>query len=633
MFQINMLNSFQTIIQKINIIQRYLFIQFYIVLVSLLLCGAVLADQPPGFKLHGRVTGIGTCLVTIIGPGPEKGTERLYASHIYSGNTLDIVATDPLTGETDVFTSPLASESGAWAIVVGSDGQVYIGTLPTAHIMRVDWKSKKLVDMGRPSITEQYIWQLVLGSDDNIYGCTYPNAKLIRFNPATGKGEDLGRMSMTEQYGRTIASDNKGFVYIGIGTAKRDLVAYEIATGQHKSILPQNMGGLGFVTFVRGIDGAVYANPGGEGKWLSLKGFAATSIVKSAVPTAPPLMLANGHQVIYNGRNVSLQKQEGKAFQSTVSYRGKSRDVFRLGLGPDDRLYGSTAMPGDFFWASPESDQWGEIANAGKGEIYSFLSWRDKLIAAAYVFPSPVMVYKPDQSWKPGPKPEDNPWQIYYQGRNEGWRPMAMIVGPQEKVYIGAMSGYGLLGGPLCVFDPQTGKLDQYMHVVKDHSVVALAVTTEDMIVGGTTVAGGGGSHPTQADAKVFLWDPVKREKLFETVAVTGNSSIEALGVGKTGLVYGFVNKGIMFVFDPKKRKIISTKISGIGNIIYNAIGRYADGSLYGLHTGGIFTIDEQNRAVKQVAAYPRGITGGFGIRGNRIYFTSGPDIVSYGAP
>jgi hypothetical protein len=610
---------------------RFLFTLSNSVLALLIFCSTLTAaDQPPGFKLHGRFTGIGLSLATVIGPGPAKGTERLYASHIYNGDTLDIVATDPLTGETDVFSSPVAGEIGAWAMVLGPDGHVYIGTLPTAHIMRVDWKTKKLVDMGRPISNEQYIWQLTVGHDKNIYGCTYPSAKLIRFNPATGKSEDLGRMSKTENYGRFISADNKGFVYVGIGMA-RDLVAYEIATGQHKSILPQDMKGQGAVYVVQGTDGIVYASAGG--KWIRLDGFTATSVAGNSGPITPPLTLADGRHVSYEGRSVSVQNQDGKAVQSTTGYRGKNLGIFLIGLGPDDRLYGSTGMPAHLLWASPDSDQWGEIANAGSGEVYSFLAWRDKLIAAGYGLTTPVMLYKPDQPWKPGPKPEDNPWQISYKGQTTTWRPMAMIAGPQEKVYIGAISGYGLLGGPLCVFDPATGKLDQYSHVVQDHSVVALAVTAEGMIVGGTTTSGGGGSHPTQTEAKIFLWDPLKREKLFETVAVSGNSSVDALGVGKDGLVYGFANKGFMFVFDTRIRKIIYTKPTGIEQVIFNAIGRGADGNLYGLHAGGIFTIDEKEREIKQIATYPPGVTGGFAIRGKRIYFTSGPQIVSYMLP
>lgn len=615
--------------------KHYLFHSLCAALALLIFYSSAMADQPAGFKAHGRFTGIGGRLETLVGPGPGKGSDWIYASHAYDGKPFDIIAVSPLTGASNVFTSPVAGEAGAWAMVAGADGNVYIGTIPTAHIMRVDWKTKKLIDMGQPSSSEQSIWQLTLGSDNNLYGGTYPSAKLIRFNPATGRSEDLGRMSMTENYSRFIMADNRGFIYIGIGMAKRDLVAYEIATGEHKSILPQNMGGTGSVTFMRGGDGAVYANPGNQGKWLSLKGFSATPMVGSPGQLSPQMVLSDGRRVTYDDGSVIVKNQKGKTDKLTTGYRGKEMNIFRIVLGPDDRLYGSTAVPGYFFWASPENDEWGTIANAGKGEVYSFLSWRDKLISAAYGFPAPVMVYRPDQPWNPGPKPEQNPLQIFYEGRNDGWRPKAMIVGPREKVYIGAVPGYGLLGGPLCLFDATTGKFDQYTQVVKDQSVVALVATKEGLIVGGTDVHGGGGSRATQSEAKIFIWDPVKNEKIFETVPVPGNTLIEALAVGQDGIIYGFAGKGkgVMFVFDPRAQKIRDVFSNNLGHVIYNAIGRGSDGHLYGLYTGGIFTIDEQKRTMKQLASYPPGITGGFAIRGERIYFTSGPQIVSYKLP
>jgi hypothetical protein len=100
-----------------------------------------------------------------------------------------------------------------------------------------------------------------------------------------------------------------------------------------------------------------------------------------------------------------VKNHSGKSEKFTTGYRGKDMNIFRIALGPDDRLYGSTAVPGYIFWASPENNELGTIAKAGKGEVYSFLSWRDKLILAAYGFPAPVMVYKPDQPWNPAPRP------------------------------------------------------------------------------------------------------------------------------------------------------------------------------------------------------------------------------------
>lgn len=602
-----------------------------LLLILLLVVASVAGAQvPPGFKLHGKFLGIGGGLNQVVAPGPEPGSQRLYASHIYGGDTLDIVATDPLTGKTDVFASPVASECGAWAMAVGNDGRVYIGTLPAAHVMVVDWAQKKLVDLGRPSETEQYIWQLAKGSDGKFYGCTYPNAKLVRFDPATGKGEDLGRMSETENYAREVACDDQGFVYVGIGMAQKDLVAYEIATGKHQSLLPPALAGPGSVSVYRGVNGTVYAN---TGKLLQMNGFNAPVEVAGEASPRPPLVLADGRAVRYDGKTVSVVQADGKVESHPTGYRGKSQGLFRIALGPDGRLYGSTAMPIHFFWADPDSEAWDEIAVAGGGEFYSFLPWQDKLIGAAYSAPSPVMLYDPKRPWEPAAKPDGNPWQIHYEGENSGWRPQALIAGPEGKVYIGAVSGYGALGGPLCVYDPATGKIDQYMHVVKDQSVAALAVLPNGLIVGGTTIGGGGGSHPTQTEAKLFLWDPAKREKLFETVPVPGEGSIIALGVGTNGLVYGFAGFDKLFVFDPATRKVVQTGPQSLGNVVYNALGPGPDGKLYGLASRGIFTLDEATHTQKLVAEYPGGISGGFALRGRQIFFFQGPQIVSYTLP
>ena len=609
------------------------------VALAAVLCSSV-ACAAEGFQTHARFTGVGACLKQLIGPGPEAGSERLYASHIYGGSTLDIVAVDPLTGKADVFSSPLPSETGAWAMALGPDGQVYVGTLPQARVLRLDWAQRKsarggsanggLVDMGRPSATEQYIWQLALGSDKKLYGCTFPGAKLVRFDPATGKGEDLGRMDDRELYARSVAADDKGFVYAGIGMAARHLVAYEIATGQHRDILPAEFGGVGSCSVWRGDDGKVY---GAGGQNLLLDGWKATPIAAGRQRPEPPLKLADGRIVTYDGHTIWVRDPKtNQTAQHPVEYKGKSQSLFRIGLGPDGRLYGSTAMPIHFLWADPDSDRWEEIGQPGSGEFYSFLACKDVLIGAAYGGDAPIMIYRPGRPYAPGKTPADNPWLIHYAGENAGWRPMALIQGPGDKAYIGAVSGYGKLGGPLCVLGPATGKVDAYPDLVKDQSVVALAALPDGRIVGGTTVGGGGGSHPTQKEAALFLWDAQRREKVFETVPVPGQGSIAALAVGRDGMVYGFAGP-TLFVFDPRSQKVLETAPHGLDTVVYNAVGPGPGGELYGLARGGIFTIDVEKRRPRVLAKYPGGIEGGFAIRGRQIFFTSGPQIVSYTLP
>jgi len=588
------------------------------------------ADRPPpGFTLHAVVQGEGKILNALIAPGPEAGShsEWIYASYINLVGTLDIIAINPSTGKSAVFASPLTTEHGAWAMVEGADKQVYIGTLPSAHIMRVDWKTHALVDLGAPSSHENYIWQLALGSDGKLYGGTAPHAKLVRFDPASGKSEDLGRMSQTEDYARYVAADNRGFVYIGIGMVKGDLVAYDIATGEHRTILPAGQDLKGTITVVRGADGRVYAR---LDHWVQLSGWKTTP---SLEPPIKPLDLSNGQRVSFIGSDLFSREPDGKiANHFATSYERRPQEIFHIAKGSDGRLYGSTSMPIQFFWADPSSAAQGDIGEAGQGEFYSMLTWHDRVLAAAYAATAPIISYNPKRTWAPGNSENNNPWWIHYSGENESWRPLAMINGPQDKVYIGALPGYGELGGPLCVLDPATGKVAQYRNVVADQSVIALAALPSGMIAGGTTIQGGSGSHPTQKNAKLFLWDPKTRKKVFETIPVNGQGTIDALAVGHNGMVYGFAGS-TMFVFNPATRKIIGTTPTNMSDVIPNALGSGPRGVLYGLTHMAIFTIDERTNRPLILASYPGGIDRGFAISGSNLYFAQGAQLVSYQLP
>ena len=293
------------------------------------------------FKLLATYHGVGKVVASVVGPGPTQGSERLYQSYFHSGNTFEIVSIDPDTGVYEVFVSPVASEEGARALAVGPDGNIYIGTLPRAHIMHLNPRTGEFKDMGRPSKTEYYIWQLTLGADQKLYGATYPSAKLIRFDPTTGKGEDLGKMDPKEQYARSIAASDDGFIYTGIGSQKTHMVAYEIATGHHRDILPKKYQVRGFARVYRGEDGQVYGQIGKQ--HFRLEGWKATPIPASDARKE----LSNR---LKDKRSVQTEKDAIRISTSSENdetirpfrYTGKEIAVFRLGLGPDGIIYGST---------------------------------------------------------------------------------------------------------------------------------------------------------------------------------------------------------------------------------------------------------------------------------------------------
>jgi len=577
--------------------------------------------------------GLGGVLASTVGPGPAPGSERLYQSYIYIGGTLDLVSIDPETGRHQVFEAPVKSESGAWGLVAGPDGRIYLGTLPHAHLLRLDPATGEFADLGQPSESEQYIWQLAVGADGKLYGCTYPSAKLVRYDPATGRSEDLGRMDPVEQYARHVAASDDGFVYVGIGTSTAHLVAYEIATGEHRDVLPEAYRVTGTATVHRSDDGRVYAQAGGQTFWLDRWQVVP---VDDAARRAPANRLRDGRLVeVAKGTVRVRDPRTGDEQVHPFRYTGKAIDVFRLGLGPDGLLYGSSVLPIHFFRVEPRTGGLEEIGRLGGGEFYSFLRLGRWLLGAAYSGDAPLMRYDPRRPFAPGRDAQSNPVLITYEGQNSAWRPMAMIAGPDGQVYLGAVAGYGLLGGPLVVWDPATDRVQSFHHVVRDQSVVSLAVAGE-LIVGGTTIGGGGGSHPTQTEARLFLWDPATQQKLFECVPVPGATQITDLIATPNGRVYGIAataGRATLFTFDPVARCMVHTAALPFARAIYNSVAVAPDGRVWGLADRGIFAIDPESDSVQLVTELPERITAGFACDGHHLYFACGPAIYRYSLP
>ena len=152
-------------------------------------------------------------------------------------------------------------------------------------------------------------------------------------------------MSTTQQYAEYIAADSLGFVYVGIGTAKRDLVAYEIATGRHRSILPARYGGTGFVDVYRGADGCAWASTAPT-VWLGLHGWNATVDATWPGPALPACstaektgtsqnvcLLPDGRKIFYTGGSVTTETENTNETHVT-GYTGRPLNIFRIGLGP-----------------------------------------------------------------------------------------------------------------------------------------------------------------------------------------------------------------------------------------------------------------------------------------------------------
>lgn len=559
--------------------------------------------------------------------GPNgRGGEALYFNFNQISGKLFLVQVDPDTGEARQFNAP--EGPGAWALIAGPDERIYLGTWDGGLVLRFDPKhpDKGIEVVGKPSPTEEYLWQYDLGKDGKLYACTYPQAKLVSFDPKTGAMEDLGRMHPTEMYSRSVAVGPNGKIYLGVGTEKGDLVVFDPATKQHRSLLPPGLEGTEGWTTVgvsRRSDGNVYAEFGTNLMRLDDE----TPVRVETAPDRPQLKLRDGRVVslFERGRFTLLDPKTGKTVDRTFKYAGNGDHIFMVGAGPSNCVYGSTAMPLEVFRYDPAADRSEHLGQMPGGEVYSMLEREGKLYLC-YYGGAIMNLYDPAKPfWKHGTGADSNP--ISFGGVGDGHlRPRAMIYGPEGSICVGSEPPYGQLGGAIGVWDPKQNKtIENYRHVITNQSIVSLAWEPKSgLIFGGSGNYGGGGTRAVEKEAKFFAFDPRKKEKVFETVLAPGARNYPAT-LAANGKVFTTVGDK-MFIFDPREMKVSQT-IQLPGPQVEISLGQLRDGRLVGLTTKGVYVVDAARGEVVQTEKAPVPVRCGFALVDDMVYFGSNAEL------
>jgi outer membrane protein assembly factor BamB len=591
----------------------------------------VQAASPGEFEFLGIPVRVGGLMGCVVGPDGQGG-ESLYFSFNQISGKLFLVQVNPDTGAARQFNAP--EGPGAWALIAGPDGKIYLGTWDGGLILRFDPRQpdQGIQVVGKPSPTEEYLWQFDLGKDGKLYGCTYPNAKLVSLDPATGKMEDLGRMHPTEMYSRSVAVGPNGKVYVGIGTEQGDMVVFDPATREHRSLIPPGLrGAAGWKTVgvSRRSDGNIYAEFGTN--LMRLDDETATRI--QTAPERPPMKLRDGRTVtsFERGRFTLFDPKTGQAQERTFRYVGNGDHIFMVGAGPSNCVYGSTAMPLEVFRYDPHSNRSEHLGAMPGGEVYSILPYEGKLYLR-YYGGAVMNLYDPSRHfWKFGASRESNP--VSFGGVGDGHlRPRAMIYGPNRRIYIGSEPPYGELGGALGVWDPARNQtIENYRHLVTNQSIVSLAWEPKSgLLFGGSGNCGGGGTRPVEKEARFFAFDPQKREKVFEATLSAGAHNYPAT-VAVGGQVITTVGN-TLFVFDPATMRVVRTVALPAAQLEI-ALGEYRAGQLVGLTSQGVYVYDVKLDAVVHTAKAPVPVQCGFALVDDAVYFGSKAELWRYRLP
>lgn len=608
------------------------------------LCAAGMAAAAGPFEALGVPVRKAGLMGTLVGPGPEPGSERIYFNFRQDGGKLFLVAVDPATDAAEQFQSPVGT--GAWGFIVGPDNRIYLGTHEgpdpgdSGQILVFDPKKPDagIQIVGRPSPTETYIWSYAVGEDGTLYGCTYGHAKLVSYDPKTGALADLGRMDPAQKYTRSICTGPDGRIYLGVGYGRANVVVYDPATGEAKSILPDTLRSTPDQTVAsvhRGEDGRVYVSVASVEQVYVVENDALEPVDKAS-PAVPQARFKDGRVV----RNASLDgtyeiaHPDGTVEAKSFEYAGAGSGIFVVDTGPQGRIYGGTYMPNEMFWFDPATGAMGNPGNPTEvsGEIYSMLEHDGALYVCAYPG-SFLSRWNPATPWDYGRGPEHNPRGFGRLGPGH-LRPRAMIHGPGGRIYIGSYPEYGKHGGALGVWDPEKDALvENYHHLIKNQAVVSLVYDPEtDLVFGGSATAGGGGTNPIEPEAKFFAFSAAEKGLVFEDAPFPGEQSIRALvRVGRR--IFGVAGGDELFVYDVDAKDYVHKADLGVGSVRDCSLGLWQDGQLYGLSASRVFRIDPKTFAVEKLATYDGEIRCGFALDEHGVYFGDRATLMRYNWP
>ena len=584
-----------------------------------------------------------------VGPDEKGEMTRLYAVFTQNAAPVFLVQIDPYTGVARQFNAPKGTHP--WGLVVGPDNCVYIGTAGDEAqgglLLKFDPAApdKGLVNLGKMAASETYVWSLARGEgEDCIYGCTYGHGKIVAYNTKTGQMRDYGQMKPGQEYTRPIIVGKDGWVYTSAGTTDTDYIALDPRSGEHHSSRPADAAGKpapelaqgGWGVFRKGTDGHAYQRD--TGKWYRLVAGKAEPIADADLPPARTLTLKDGKQlaaITAEGTWALKDPATGQQTEGKFEYQSAGMQAFVLGEGPDGDIYGSTMLPLWLFRTDPRTGQHEVLPNPSRagGELYTILSLDDKLWTFAY--PSAyVSSYDPKKPWNFGDGAENNPRNFGMMGDGH-LRPRAVIVGPGRRLYVGSYAKYGELGGAMGVFDPVAGKVvENYRNLIPNQSISALAYDAESgLVFGGSDISGGGGTTPTEKQAVFFVWDPVAKKLLRQDAAVKGDTNTTAMTVagGKVFVVSRPSNT--LSVWDLKGNTWLGHYPVPFGAVVEVAMGLHTDGMIYALTREGIIQVNPQTCEVRQLAHYEGGVSCGWVMNRDGIYFASGVHLIRWEWP
>lgn len=487
----------------------------------------------------------------------------------------------------------------------------------------------------------------------HIFMASYPHSRLYRYRPLERDFTSYGSMDDEQKYPSHMAVDAYGWVYIGIGTTRKNIIAFHTESGLKKSLLLEEARSIGMGRVRQGPSLQAYAQLGDQ--WVRVEqGSMVEPLPADEIPaslyTDAEISFGKFHRQLpgdwkvlshsLSDRELILQHESTAQLRTIkLRYRSEGAMLSPLALGPNENIYGTSNHPLHFYTydsLSPASKpiNYGAriIQHGAGGNIAAYAVQGNLLIGAAYTqgrlhlydVTKPIQLHESEQR---------NP--ICVAEHVEVHRPRcAIALRDGEHIAYGGFPGYGMVGGALCFYNLNTGndQLIPHTRLIPNQSTVALAEAGDGTLIGGTSIETPGGADPKAETASLYLLDWQKETVLRSWQLRQNIREYSMLLIDSRGWIHTLTSCCAYLVWDPIEEAIVyETDLSEWGTIVRAGWQLCPeDQCIYGVLSHALFKIPLSSLQPERIAIPAGEITAGFVKRNNELFFAISTHLWSY---
>lgn len=561
-----------------------------------------------------------------------------------------LVLVDVLAGEATQYWYPEQNNANGqiFHLLRTSDHRVYVtfSGSGTGDLVAFDLNTRSWIPLGE---VDGIGMSFIEAPDGKVYMASYPNANLWEIDPKTNRIQLLTQLDPEEKYVQSLAVGKDGWLYAGVGTARNDIVAYNLKTKELRPLVPEQERTISRGIVAVGKDGEIYGRARTSGTpWLLLRDGAVERVLEGEPELATPDNVVffsslnnfpqGGNLLVADlpNREVEVELADGTRKHITFDYETEGASASSFTVGNDGSIYGSTAHPLRFWKYDPKTEKLSDFGyllyNSG-GNFPNLFAWREFIVGAIYTG-GRVYSYDTTQPWETVKQGSSNPVQI---GRfNAISRPRVAILARDGKT--GVLAGYGGYGhssGAIVFLDLESRKseLVPMEKHAKGHSPLAMRELEDGLWIVGTSTIAPGGGHRLATESLLFLYDKAEKKITYQ---MTIGPDVYSLEMDTDGNVHGLASGGRYFIFDPVKRKLLVDKKlpAELGGRVNpgQAFVRDSDGTLYALMSESICRVTNKGEWTK-LTSLPVPAHAGIAIIEGELYYAAGAKLWKYKLP